>query len=389
MTLVTTARNPILAALLALASAPALAASDPAALALADLVKPLLQPAAPDFTPPDWRGIESVRAIRWGPGPIMSEKPSPDGNYFARPGQAMLAGRPMMVLATGARTMVFSYYFRNPGAPLAPDDIVGSFRQQGFAVTPARCAINPAAAPRRWYRLTHPAKRPAYFYVGPLASGGQGYTLFLDDRLPPMTQAEAAAYTDDCPARPGGAPGAPARPNTGQAGIVAVIEAVLRPPGAPPGLAWATLPSLPAITWSKPPPMKMTNPFEEGGADANPRLLEGRFKTATTEMTAIATGDDRAATRFSLLNGGNLPRGAVFDGLARDGYQISAIRCGKPYLQRSEAWHRIGGGGKQPAILFRSLVTDGGKVTESYVVRLDNIMPPMQPGQTAPQGGRC
>ena len=58
---------------------------------------------------------------------------------------------------------------------------------------------------------------------------------------------------------------------------------------------------------------------------------------------------------FSLLNGGNLPRGAVFDALARDGYQIGAIRCGKPYLQRSEAWYRIGGGGHKVTYRLRDL----------------------------------
>ena len=381
----------LLAGLFALTSLRAVAAPDPAAAGLVDLVKPLMQPASPYNSPPDWSQLDTIRTIRWRPlPPVESERPSPDGNYFVRPGQAVLAGRPIMVVASGARTMVMSYYFQNAGPPMAPDDIAAAFRQAGFAVTAARCPINPAQpSPRRWYRLTGAQKRASYFYVGPLASGGQGYTLFTGDDLPPMTQAEASLYTDRCAAGASAAAPGPARPATGQAGVVAVIEGLLRPPGSAPAIPWASLASLPAITWNKLPPARMTNPFEDGGPDANPRLLEGQFKTATTRMSAIATGDDRAASRVALLNGGNLPRGAVFDALARDGYALSALRCGKAYLERSEAWFRITGAGKQPAILYRAVTTTGGVREESYVVRIDNVMPPMQPGQSAPVAGRC
>src|SRR5699024_1381370 len=115
-----------------------------------------------------------------------------------------------------------------------------------------------------------------------------------------MTQAEATAYTDSCGARPGpGGPAgpmpAPARIANGQAGVVPVIEALLRPLGQPQSIPWTALSGLPAITWNRLPAMKMTNPYGDGGVDANPRLLEGQFKTPTTEMSAIATGDDRVA----------------------------------------------------------------------------------------------
>jgi hypothetical protein len=106
-------------------------------------------------------------------------------------------------------------------------------------------------------------------------------------------------------------------------------------------------------------------------------------------MTAIATGDERAANRFYLRDGGNLPRGAVFDALARDGYAIAALRCGKPYTQMSENFFRITGAGKQPAILYRKMSSDGGMVSETYGLRLDNVLPPLVQGQSAPVGGRC
>jgi hypothetical protein len=321
----------------------------------------------------------------------MSSRASPDGNFFARPGQASVAGRTLTVVASGARSMVFSIYLRDPTPPMDPEALVAGFRQAGFAVAPARCPLDPRrAAPRRWYRLGLSRKKPAFLMAGPLQSGGSGYTLYLAD-LPPMTQSEATLYTDDC----GGAGartvgGAPtARPATGQAGIVAVIEALLRAPGAPANLPWATLANLPVVTWKSTTPMKMTSPYPDVGADNNPRLLEGEFKTATTRMQAIATGDERAANRFMLRDGQHLPRGAVFDALARDGYAITALRCGKPYIETSQAWFRISGPGKQPAILYRAHHNSDGILSEDYALRLDNALPPAEPGQTPAAGGRC
>jgi hypothetical protein len=106
-------------------------------------------------------------------------------------------------------------------------------------------------------------------------------------------------------------------------------------------------------------------------------------------MLAIATGDDRAANRFMLREGQHLPRGAVFDALARDGYAITALRCGKPYIETSQVWFRISGPGRQPAILYRAHHNSGGILGEDYALRLDNVLPPAEPGQTPAAGGRC
>jgi hypothetical protein len=75
--------------------------------------------------------------------------------------------------------------------------------------------------------------------------------------------------------------------------------------------------------------------------------------------------------------------------LARDGYAITPLRCGKVYTETSQAWHRISGPGKQPAILYRAQHNTDGVRSEDYGLWLDNILPPAQPGQSAPVGGRC
>ncbi|MDB5451825.1 MAG: hypothetical protein JWO33_403, partial [Caulobacteraceae bacterium] len=93
------------------------AQADQATSGLAELIKPLLLPPSTDVSGAAWDDLDANRAIRWGAGPVMLNRPSPDGNYFARPGQATVAGRPLSIIAAGARSMVFSYYFRDPAPP--------------------------------------------------------------------------------------------------------------------------------------------------------------------------------------------------------------------------------------------------------------------------------
>ncbi len=133
----------------------------------------------------------------------MQDKPSPDGNYFTRPGRGMASGRPLDVLATGARSGVFSVYIRDPRATSNADGTAAEFRQAGYAVSLARCPINPqAATAKRWLKVTAPGKAPAFLSVGPLVSGGAGYTLFLaDEQLSPLTGRDATLYTDNCAGR--------------------------------------------------------------------------------------------------------------------------------------------------------------------------------------------
>jgi hypothetical protein len=184
------------------AASPAWSAPD-AAATLPSLIKPLLVPAKGLGTVGDWAALDKIKVVTWAPGPTMQDKPSPDGNYFIRPGRGMIGGRPLDVLATGARSGVFSVYIRDPGATANPDATAAEFKQAGYAVSLARCPINPQAAnAKRWLKLTAPGKAPAFLSVGPLVSGGAGYTLFLaDEQLAPLTPKEAANYTDNCAGR--------------------------------------------------------------------------------------------------------------------------------------------------------------------------------------------
>lgn len=196
MTFVSSVRRAAAAAFLLLGGA-ASAQGDPSAAALAAMIKPLL--ILPSDSGASWDDLEKDPAIRWGAGPVMLDKASPDGNFFARPGQATVAGRALGVIASGARSVVVSVYIRDPAPPIEPEALVASFRRAGFAVVPARCLVDPrASAPRRWYRLSLAKKKPAFLYSGPLQSGGSGYTLFLND-LPPAEPGQTPAAGGRCP----------------------------------------------------------------------------------------------------------------------------------------------------------------------------------------------
>lgn len=343
------------------------------------------------FISPDgaigWPQLDGYHGVKWvTKGPIMLDKTLDTGDSYARPGVFSSGGQTFDLGATGSLAGVGSIFFSatSPAAPVAT--VVAGLRQTGIELTAARCPRNPARVDRYrgWYRLMV-GKISAYLYIGRLTSGRQGYTLYLS-YLPPMTQEQVANFVD-CP---GGhaATQAAGEPATGQAGVIAVVEALLRPTGTPAWLPWRT--PLPAVTWNKLGPQKIPRgQWSAGGPDVNPEQLNGDFTTPTTHMTVDATGNAKGANRFYLEGGENLPSEAIFNGLRRDGYTITSVTCGKPYIKMSENWFRIARRGKQPAILYRSMSVSTGRPTQAYAIRLDNVPPPLQPGQSHANGGAC
>jgi len=64
--------------------------------------------------PTDWEGVEKLPNIRWAAlPPTALQNCLPDGGCFTRQGAATIGGRNVVVVATGARTMVSHIYFRN------------------------------------------------------------------------------------------------------------------------------------------------------------------------------------------------------------------------------------------------------------------------------------
>jgi hypothetical protein len=367
------------------AAVPMAAAAQPAVSydGIARLIESFVRPDSAT----DWTALDAHQDIRWTEsGLTILETDLPDGSSVDRTGSVALGDRTVRVTAGGSLAGVGSIYLDDTVPAAAAAEVAAALRRSGISLSQVRCARDPARADRfrGWYHVVARGVQ-GNLYIGPLASGHQGYTLYLGP-LPPMTQEEVAHFVD-CP---GGelTPEALAGIQTGQAGIVAVIETLLRPTGTAASLPWRV--PLPAIQWREGAPQRIARAeYSAGGPDSNPDSLTGDFRTPTTEMTVTATGDASGADRFYLEGGANLPRDAVFDALRRDGYTLTAVTCGKPYIKMSENWFRISASGRQPAILYRSMSISTGRPTESYAIRLDNVAPPLQPGQRAAGGGTC
>ncbi|MFN3514960.1 MAG: hypothetical protein ACK41C_18075 [Phenylobacterium sp.] len=184
-------------------AAPPPAAARSPADEFAGLLTSLMHPASePANTFPDWRDLEAARPVRWAALPPESlDRPMEGRFYFRRAGTAQVGGRPVKILAGGARTMVFLLYFRNDGAPFGEEAVVAALRKQGLSVVKARCTINRSAPAPQWYRLSGGGKHQAMLWIAPARGGAQpweGFNLNLEGQLDPMTPAERAVYTDRC-----------------------------------------------------------------------------------------------------------------------------------------------------------------------------------------------
>jgi hypothetical protein len=55
----------------------------------------------------------------------------------------------------------------------------------------------------------------------------------------------------------------------------------------------------------------------------------------------------------------------------------------------SENWFAIEAPGRQPAILYRGISLEGDPPLMSYMLRLDNLMPPLEASQRAAPAEGC
>ncbi|MFP5406997.1 MAG: hypothetical protein ACLGHY_11910, partial [Gammaproteobacteria bacterium] len=131
----------------------------------AETIAALMLPAGADKTPGDWRATDSARWIRWQAPPAKTLKTLLDGSDFTREGRANFGGRSFEVVASGSRAMPLSVHFRNEGAPIGEDSVVGALQAADFIVALARCPLPASAmASDNWWHIAAPGKRPAFFH---------------------------------------------------------------------------------------------------------------------------------------------------------------------------------------------------------------------------------
>ncbi len=343
----------------------------------------------------DWDDLDKASAVRWAQGgPKLLDTIAADGSAMARGGQLDLAGTPGELFAAGARVGVLTYYMRTPPLDLDEAGLRAMLHAAGLKADLARCPVARSAGRERlWFRVSKPTGgEAAVFYAGPEVNGpGDAYALYLKTELPLLKPQDVGRYTEQCGSSSKTAftgPSASALPSQGyQAAAALLIDWMsLGDSGAVP---FAVLQKQTAVKWypkvftRTPPGFSSEEVWDERGT----RFLNGPMKTATTEMNAAAFGDAAGAKRFYLKDGANLPRGAVFAELQRRGFTLTVLRCGKPYTQESIEWRRITGPTGQSAVLARTVSIDGALRTEAYALRLDNVLPPIRPGETPAAGG--
>jgi hypothetical protein len=136
----------------------------------------------------DWREIEKVKPIHWDPlPPAMHDDALLDGNYFSRNGVIDASGRRVSVMATGARTFVTNFYFRNQGTPLGETALLAAFERAGYTLELVRCPIEAVStASSKWWRLSAAGKPTSHFQSQTRCDGApcESYALLVDGTLP-------------------------------------------------------------------------------------------------------------------------------------------------------------------------------------------------------------
>jgi hypothetical protein len=78
----------------------------------------------------DWSGLDALPEIKWAPLPPVSlQNCLPDGGCFTRQGVAAFGDRSLMVIASGARTVVTNIYFRGNARPMGETVVLDALKQ--------------------------------------------------------------------------------------------------------------------------------------------------------------------------------------------------------------------------------------------------------------------
>lgn len=375
-----------------------------AALALAVTAAPAFaQPAAEDelatlvgaFTNPgDWRTIESVRTVRWAPlPPTMLQNCLPDGGCFTRAGNAVVGGRPLTVLATGARMGVGNVYLRNNGPAYGEAAIVEGLRRAGWQPQLARCPIRPGNPVHnsKWWRISR-GQTVAHVSLT-IACGArrcEGVGVHGGPELPPLDPAELSQYSTQCNAAGGG--GAPVASTRPHEEIARLIAAAAPRATDPPAMTWAALRQrFTGIQWG--PTLMPRDPALMYDDDPGTRYLTptAEVTLATRIMHLQATGTPQHARILRINEGGMHPRGEsvqLLNALRAAGYTVTLARCGKIYTQSRITYYRLAGPATRPTFMRVDERFEGPREQTTLRVYLDGLLPAPLAGETPP-GGAC
>lgn len=336
--------------------------------------------------PPDWKGIEALPGIKWAPLPPTSLKNClPNGDCFARQGNATVGDRSMTVVATGARTMVIHLMIRNTSAPLGGPAIVAALKEAGFSAELARCPIK-AGGGTEWYRLTGAGTSAGHLSIQPATASrsGEGYVLSAGDELPALQPNQLALYTEQCAPGAARAPVSTTKPHEALAQTVVALLL----PAAQPAWDWTTLTTLPTgIGWIGDGPKPANLSYKN---DPNPVMQSGTVAYAGRKFSVMASGTPTQVRNVYLEEMGQHPKGEHMLGVVYEkGIAVKLVRCGPVYTESTNNWYSLTSAKTRPAMIRQSIGYDGNQVSDMYELRLDGSLPTRDARDRNPGTGGC
>lgn len=335
-----------------------------------------------------WEGLEKLPLIKWAPLPPTSLKNClPDGGCYTRQGALAIDGRSLTVMATGARTIVSSVYFRNPAAPLGEVAVVAALQKAALNAKLVRCPAGTGEGGTDWYSLAGAKGGPGHLAIQTKCKGKacEGFVLTRGDKLPPLQPNQLAMYSEHC------SPGSERKvvSNTKPPEQLAgTIKTLLPPATGPAPYDWKTLVALPSgIEWNPGGP-KPGNMSYRG--DPGPMLQSGTVTLAGREFSVTASGSAAQVRTIYFEEGGMHPKGEHMLGALYDkGIAVKLERCGPVYTESTNNWYSATSSATRPVMIQQSIRYDGNQVQDSYAIRLDGTLPARDPRDRNPGSGGC
>jgi len=336
----------------------------------------------------DWEGVEKLPRVKWAALPPVELRTClPDGGCYTRQGALSIGGRNLMVVATGARTIVSHLFVRNPNAPLGEAAVLGALKNAGLVTELARCPLKTGAGGTTWHSLKGEKIESSHLSVQTSCNGRacEGFVLSRSDKLPPLQPAQLALYSEKCSAGTERTPVSTTRPHLV---LAETINALIPPASGSAGYDWKTLTALPTgITWSGDGPKPMNLSFKN---DPNPVSQSGSVTLAGREFSVLASGTPAQAKVIYLDESGLHPKGEhVLGALYEKGLAVKVVRCGPVYTESTHIWYSATSPATRPVMVLQSIRHNGNNVQDGYALRLDGSLPARDPRDRNPGTGGC
>ncbi len=336
--------------------------------------------------PTDWDGLSKLPIIKWAPQVTSLQNCLPDGGCYALQGTATIGVSRMTVVASGARTMPFTVYFRNTTKPLGEAAVVAALKAAGLTADLARCPAKAGVSGTNWYRLKGDKLSPAFLSIQPptQARPTEGFTISQGEKLPPLQPNQVANYSERCGEGVERKPVSTRKPHEL---IAETVVALLLPATGPAAYTWEALAAAPTtIEWLT-GPMKMDLTYK---SDPNPMARTGIVEFAGRSLAVLASGTDGQAKTIYLDETGQHPRGEHMLGVVYEkGITVKLVRCGPVYTSSTHMWYSLTSPRTRPAMIRQSIMYDGNNVSDGYELRLDGTLPTRDPRDRNPGFNGC